>query len=232
MTVRLKRKVINFLLVQFGLRHLHGSLVQRLVRSLLDEVDMQHLKDSNASATAFANRIEMYRFLATNVVGEEPIDFLEFGVFRGESIACWATYHKHPQSRFFGFDSFEGLPEDWRTSQGKGHFSVDGATPQISDPRVQFIKGWFDSTVPAFVGSFVPRSRIVVHLDADLYASTLVPLIYLNGILARGTILIFDEFYDRDNEFKAFRDYLRVARRSYRVLCHAAGYGQVCVELD
>jgi O-methyltransferase len=230
--VRLRRKVINFLLVEGGLRRLHGTRVQRLVRDLLDEVDMQHLKDSSTSAIAFADRGEMYRYVAEQLVGDTPIDFLEFGVFRGESIGQWTAYHQHPESRFYGFDSFEGLPEDWRGSQKRGHFSVSGALPQIEDPRVRFIKGWFDSTVPAFVGTFVPRNRIVVHLDADLYASTLVPLIHLNVVFSRGTILMFDEFYDRDNEFKAFRDYLRITRRSWRVLCHVDDYKQVCVELD
>ena len=228
--MRLKRRLVNFLLVNCGLRHLHGSRAQTAVRAFLDEVDMQQLKDSQ-SALAFARRSDMYQYVQEEVIRGGPIDFIEFGVYRGESIIDWSTKNQHSESRFYGFDSFEGLPEAWRPSQGKGHFDCGGVIPIVADERVHFVKGWFERTVPDFMRSFVSRNRLVIHLDADLYGSTLLPLIWLTPVTRPGTLLIFDEFYDRDNEFKAFRDYSRVTRRETRVLCHAANYSQVCIEV-
>jgi hypothetical protein len=50
--------------------------------------------------------------------------------------------------------------------------------------------------------------------------------------MRRGTLLIFDEFYDRDNEFRAFNDYLRVSHRQYRVIGEVGCYSQVCIEIQ
>src|SRR4051812_19527823 len=59
------------------------------------------------------DRYALYRHLIASHVGSEPIDFLEFGVYRGESILWGARNHGRPESRFYGFDSFQGLPETW-----------------------------------------------------------------------------------------------------------------------
>src|SRR5262249_5377639 len=49
-----------------------------------------------------------------------PVRYLEFGVYRGESISWWLNRLPHPDSRFTGFDTFTGLPERWRRSEGLG----------------------------------------------------------------------------------------------------------------
>ena len=94
------------------------------------------------------------------------IDFLEFGVYTGHSIRFWSEMNRDPQSRFIGFDSFEGLPEDWLGNYTKGTFDVGGAVPQIEDERVSFVKGWYQNTLPGFLKGFTPRSRLVVHNDS------------------------------------------------------------------
>ncbi|GGC51740.1 hypothetical protein GCM10011504_32730 [Siccirubricoccus deserti] len=48
--------------------------------------------------------------------------------------------------------------------------------PQIDDPRVSFVKGWSQETLPGFLANFTPRSRLVVHCDSDLHSSTLYAL--------------------------------------------------------
>jgi hypothetical protein len=209
---------------------LYGTRLQKAVRSFLDEIDLQHLRDMNP-APECGDRLEMYRYLHSAHIRDRAIDFLEFGVFRGDTIREWTKLNTHPDSRFVGFDSFEGLPERWREGQNKGHFDVGGRIPDVADGRVQFRKGWFETTVPKFAMEGSSTNLMVLHMDADLYASTLLPLLLLNHVFAAGTLLMFDEFYDRDNEFAAFSDYVRVSRRPYRVLCHAHRYSQLCFEL-
>jgi hypothetical protein len=107
-------------------------------------------------------------------IGNVPIVYLEFGVNRGASMLSMIRKFTHPDSRFFGFDSFVGLPEKWRTMDA-GTFSTHGKLPSIKDSRVTFVKGWFQNTLPGFLSdhNFDPNIPVFVNFDADLYSSTL-----------------------------------------------------------
>ncbi|MEM7625354.1 MAG: hypothetical protein AAF333_06985 [Planctomycetota bacterium] len=161
-----------------------------------------------------------------------PILFLEFGVFEGNSIRRWAGLNTHPDSRFVGFDSFEGLPIPWR-QRPAGHFSTNGQPPAIDDPRVGFVKGWFHQTVPAALDDLgllpqttatregaaeavpdtktapetptIPGAGVVVHIDADLYTSALFLLTELHRRLDRYHVL-FDDY--AAGEARALHAYL------------------------
>ena len=159
------------------------------------------------------------------------MEYLEFGVYQGESIKYWADLNRHKESRFTGFDSFEGLPENWREGQGKGHFDVGGNLPLTSDPRIKFVKGWFDRTVPPFAREFATTKRLVVHLDADLYSSSMFPLVFLGPLMSAGTLLICDEFYDREHEFKALMDWRKIYRKDVRIIAEMENYSKVCAQL-
>lgn len=129
---------------------------------------------------------------------EKEITYLEFGVWKGESIRYFAANHKNQTSEFYGFDSFEGLPEKWDTftdTMNAGFFSVQGALPDLDDKRIKFIKGWFQNTVGQFLIKFKDsfKENIVVHYDADLYSSTLLCLMEIDSLKKR-YLAIFDEF--------------------------------------
>jgi Methyltransferase domain len=151
-------------------------------------------------------RFELYALVAKGV--EEPVVYLEFGVFQGEATREWARLLRHPETRFHGFDSFEGLPETWGQKCDKATFNVQGRIPDLGDARVTFHKGWFTETVPKYVSTFSPAYPLIVHLDADLYSSTIYPLRQLQPWLRERTILIFDEFFDREHEMKALSEFL------------------------
>jgi hypothetical protein len=55
-----------------------------------------------------------------------PIDFWEFGVFRGDSLFWWLKNISNAESRFLGFDTFTGLPERWRATKAEGAYNVYG----------------------------------------------------------------------------------------------------------
>jgi len=180
-----------------------------------------------AGTPAFAERTEMYDHVHAQLIGDRPIDYLEFGVFQGESIRHWSQLNRHPESRFFGFDSFEGLPEDWKRFDGqmvKSHFDVNGALPDIDDDRVSFVPGWFQQTVDTFLEKYEPQEQLVVHVDSDLYSSALYVLTRLDALLVPGTIVIFDEFSSVLNEFQALDNYCSAYMREYDVLASAWHY--------
>lgn len=226
-----KRLIANTLLKSLGLRHLSGSGIVKQVRAVLDEIDLQHLRDANHCHHC-ETRTAMYLYLNEVVIGAEPIDYLEFGVHRGDSIREWCKNNKNPESRFYGFDSFEGLPEKWRDKQEAGHFDVGGKLPEIDDTRVSFVKGWFDRTIPPFACAFNSNRRLVIHLDADLYGSTMWPLIYLAPKMQKGTLLLFDELYDRNHEFKALQDFVKITRMRIKAVSEMENFGRACFEIQ
>jgi O-methyltransferase len=166
-----------------------------------------------------------------------PIVYLEFGIQQGHTLKYFSALNSHPSSRFIGFDSFQGLPEAWpglwRTLP-PGAYSTSGVVPTIDDPRVSCVAGWFQDTLPSFLRTFQTDLPLIVHCDADVYASTLYVLCTVDGIMKPGTILMFDDFASMLDDFRALEDYTRAFRRKYEVLCAGiaeAYYNNVAIRL-
>jgi O-methyltransferase len=225
-----RKKIADFLIKDCGLSRIQDTKLQRFMRAFLDEIDLQHFRVSRPGAK-FSDRSLMWKFIEEKYLKHEAVDYVEFGVFEGESIRHWTAVNKDKESRFIGFDSFEGLPADWHAEKKKGHFDVQGRVPQINDPRVKFIKGWFDSTIPDFARDFSPKNHLVMHIDCDLYAGAMLALIHFTPFMSKGTILIFDEFIDREHEFRAFMDWEKIYQKNFQVIAEADTYVQVCIEI-
>lgn len=163
-------------------------------------------------APVFPNRHPLHEHVG-ELCRNGPVTYLEFGVWRGETFNKWLTLNSDADSRFYGFDSFEGLPEDWEKGQPRGTFSTEGQMPNSRDPRARFVKGWFQDTLYAFLESFQPVGQVVVHVDCDLYSSTLFVLTALDRHVPPGTIFIFDDFSSLRHEFAAWLDYRRSFNR-------------------
>lgn len=183
----------------------------------------------------FEMRTAMYDHLQREAIGDRPIDYVEFGVFQGESIKYWTELNSHEDSRFYGFDTFEGLPEDWKKFSGnmaENTFDCGGALPDLQDGRVEFFKGLFQDTLDGFLAEFRPHGQLVLHNDSDLYSSTLFVLTRCHDLLAPGAIIIFDEFSSVLNEFAALRDYCAAYRRDYQVVAITSSYlAQVAIQI-
>jgi hypothetical protein len=147
-----------------------------------------------------------YAFAADKIGRDQPIDYLEFGVAHGKSMGEMSQIFTSSAARFYGFDSFVGLPEKW-LMHDVGAFSNRGLFPQINDDRVQFVKGWFQNSVPVFFGDFkkTPGRPTLVHFDADLYSSTLFLLASLWFNLDDYYFLMDDFIHD---EVVALRDFM------------------------
>ena len=135
--------------------------------------------------------------------------YLEFGVFRGESINRFADILHTCNSKIYGFDSFEGLREDWAgTDVEKGHFNLDGKIPKLKNNAIP-IKGWVQDTLPNFLEKNNPLINFI-HIDLDTYSSTKFVLERVKPYLQKGAILLFNEFYNYPGwsvgEYKAFSE--------------------------
>jgi hypothetical protein len=173
----------------------------------------------------FPNRLRLFDALAKDVAQAKTL-YLEFGVYQGESIRYWSRLLKHPESLLHGFDSFEGLPEDFDPRRGlyKRAFDVGGTPPLLEDPRVSFSKGWFTDVLREYQ---VPsHDQLVVTLDADLYSSTLFVLRHLDQHIVPGTFLYFDDMSQPDHEPRAFTDYMQESGKQFRLF--GADYSLNC----
>jgi predicted O-methyltransferase YrrM len=136
--------------------------------------------------------------------------FTEFGVFNGTSINYFAR--KCPHAELYGFDSFEGLEEDWHGFRLLKHsFDRHGLIPKCEE-NVELIKGWFVDSVPEFLNRLKARQIDIVHLDADTYTPTAFVLESIKKNMQTGTIIIFDEFFGYTNyqahEIKAWLEFV------------------------
>ena len=176
-------------------------------------------------------REKLYEFLiATELKDNSPIDFLEFGVYNGASIKWWVNHIENKNSLFYGFDSFEGLPEDWGVVAERT-FSTNGKIPDINDPRCKFIKGLFQNTLHNFVDTNELNRRTIIHLDADLYSATIFVLMTLGKKLKKDDIIIFDQFNSLAHEFKAFREFTESYYIEYDVIAASNNFTEVAVRI-
>ena len=131
----------------------------------------------------------------------------------------------------YGFDTFEGLPENWHTKK-KGTYSAEGTIPRIDGGTL--IKGKFEETLPTFYSKPRPMASII-NFDADLYSSTLCALNYSKPVIDKETILIFDEFLINENwehdEYKALNEFCANNNLTYEVLAVSYMTKQVAVKL-
>ena len=172
-------------------------------------------KNGYAGYPVFEDRPSLYKHVYSCI--SEPVSYVEFGVFKGASMRIWSGQLKNEESKLDGFDSFEGLPEVWRMAADEKTFDVDGAIPDIDDKRLDFHKGWFEDTLPSFERDFTSKGQLILHLDADLYSSTKYVMDYLEKHMVSGTILIYDELFDREHELKALDEFLAV--NPYKLEC-------------
>jgi hypothetical protein len=163
---------------------------------LAGHAGLQHQLKSVLATPNIKGVPEFWDFCIDNIGPGKKVLVLEFGVWEGRSIGHFSTRFAHADSRFIGCDSFEGLPEDWGSCKGRT-FSTGGKMPQINDPRVTFVKGWFQNSFDNAIQlsrRLIPNpDEVLVHFDADLYSSTLYLLSRLHLEFDQ-YFFIFDEF--------------------------------------
>lgn len=156
--------------------------------------------------------------------------FLEFGTNNGGSLFYFS---KHvPQTvRLVGFDCFEGIPEPWDSlPRGaiKGYgapielWSDDpesrarvleevqrtGRFPSPPQPNVAIEAGLFAESVPRFLRRGVPDDIMLIHFDADIYMGTRPVLDSICGKIDYRYLVLFDEFYSANHEFRAWMEFV------------------------
>ena len=163
------------------------------------------------------------KFISKENLANQKIQFLEFGVYKGESIKYFANKLLNKENIFIGYDTFFGLPTDWQSAQ-KGMFSTDGKVPETDDKRIRFIRGIFQKT---FDNSIIDKSiKTIIHFDADMYSSTLFLLFKLHETLDEYHF-IFDEL--EGEELRALKDYMKVYNVEVKINYYSKFNGLITV---
>ena len=171
------------------------------------------------------DKIKVYAISKTLEIKEEGL-YLEFGVHKGKSINFLSKIIK--DKIIYGFDSFEGLKEDWKGTQAtKGTFNLNGKIPSLNK-NVSPIKGWIQDTLPFFLKRL--ENINFAHIDVDTYDTSNFILKTIKPFLNNGAIILFDELYNcigwEENEYKALienfneneYDYLAFSKEGSQVL--------------
>lgn len=174
----------------------------------------------------FSGRGAVFDSILARAKGRKIL-YLEFGVAEGSSIKYWAEKLSNEDALLFGFDTFEGLPEAWGPI-AKGTFSTKGRLPAVDSPRVQFIKGLFQDTLPQF--ELPPHDLLIINVDCDLYSGAWSVLNSLATHIVPGTFIYFDEFNDRSNELKAFKDFVSFSGKRFRLVATTTVFREVAFE--
>ena len=163
---------------------------------------------SNMNKVKSFDTKESYMQYVLSHIGSRSGEILEFGVFEGNSINFISA--TLPDKVIYGFDSFEGLPEDWRYDCQKGAFNANNNLPPVNE-NVRLVKGWFNETLPEFVKEH-PEPCAFIHVDCDLYSSTKTIFHELKNQIVSGTVIAFDEYFNypgwQQYEYKAFMEFV------------------------
>lgn len=191
---------------------------ERAIRALNASVD--YVEQNMPDALGFDTQKDVltYAIAETKIPGY----YLEFGVFTGGTIRYLARLRR--DQTFHGFDSFEGLPEAWGGfNLGAAAFSRRGSLPRVP-ANVKLYKGWFSNTLPEWCREH-PGHVAFMHIDCDIYSSTVDILSALADRFAVGTVIVFDEYFNYTNwerhEFKAWHEFVEAHGVEYEYLAYA-----------
>jgi len=207
------------------LKHYGSNLLLDLqLDAKKDTID--YVKAKMADAPYF----EKHRQLVRHAVHEASLPglYMEFGVGRGKSIR-WIG--DDADRTVYGFDSFEGIPEYWNGNPA-GAFAQK-KLPKVPD-NVHFEIGMFDKTIPGFLENHADPIALL-HVDCDLYSSTVTILDMLGSRLQPGAIVLFDEYYNfprwQQHEYKAFQEFVQRSGIAYEYIGYSVTGQQVVVRI-
>ncbi len=220
-----KRTLSEFLFRRFVLKHYGSNLLVDLQLDAKRDT-VEYVKAKMADAPYF----EKHPNLVAYVVNEARLPglYLEFGVGRGKSIRWIGAA---ADRTVYGFDSFDGIPEYWNGNP-VGAFA-QSKLPKVPD-NVKFEIGMFDATVPGFLEQHSDPVSLL-HVDCDLYSSTVTIFEMLGARLQPGAIVLFDEYYNfprwQQHEYKAFQEFVTSSGIEYEYIGYSVTGQQVAARI-
>lgn len=208
-----------------GLKRLQSIDKDEGVKAELES--WKHLKDQAQFGQLIGSNTRTIELALTQAKLEGLV--LEFGVYNGKSIRNIAGLVK---GSVHGFDSFEGIPENWN-DEPSGSYSANGELPEVPS-NVTLHKGWFENTIPEFIKENNGPIRFM-NIDCDLYSSTKTIFDLLGPQIIPGTVIVFDEYIGykswKEDEFKAFQEAVAQYGWRYEILSFSFATKQAAIKI-
>jgi O-methyltransferase len=161
-------------------------------------------------------------------VAELPNVYFEFGCHSARTFSAAvraAELLEMNDAQFFAFDSFQGLPSV--NASDDGYFKSGSFATPIGEfirlvknmagyrvPRENIVEGFFDVSLTGELQRRMPKAG-VIHIDVDLYSSTVSVLEFIKPLMVVGSVLLFDDWYcfppgANKGEMRAFDEFCAV----------------------
>lgn len=141
--------------------------------------------------------------------------YMEFGVLNGECMIDAYRQLRGVIQHFFGFDSFEGLPdlssEDQKALKYSSIFNKGNycsmpvefvrqnilSSCRMQDNELTLVKGIFSNVLPIYDKKNLKEMGVplVIYIDCDLYSSTVDVINFIDDLVITGTWVIFDDYW-------------------------------------
>lgn len=200
---------------------------------LASEESARYVLEHMRAVPNFDTDYDLHEWAATTQLDRGLLahgQILEFGVATGRTLNQFA--HWLPHKTIYGFDGFDGLPEDWTSRMRKGFFARDH-WPRVRK-NCELVVGWFNETLPGFVEKH-PEPVALLHVDCDLYSSTVTILNNLKNNIVPGTVIIFDEYINYPgwqlDEFRAWQEHCKMYGVEYEYIGRVSKHQKVAVKV-
>lgn len=176
----------------------------------------QHFKEQMEQSMLFRNKNRNRTYAINRAISNGVADglYVELGVAGGEGCRLFGEALAPHGLNMTGFDSFEGLEEDWTGMQSgreAGAFTQAGQLPDVP-ANVTLVKGWVQDTLPGYLNETGKAPFAFAHMDMDTYTPTAYALAAIKPRLRKGSVILFDELYGypgwRHHEYKALQETL------------------------
>jgi O-methyltransferase len=188
-----------------------------------EEVQFSHVYEKYSNYTMIPESTFIKNLKLCNNFKNIQGSIIECGVWRGGMIAAIAELLGKDRKCYL-FDSFEGLPEaqeidgeaakNWQKSKEDPMYFdnckaevcyAENAMRLAGVTSYQIVQGWFLETLPKFNAN---EEIAILRLDGDWYDSIMPCLKYLYPAVAKGGLIILDDYYIWDGCSRAVHDYL------------------------
>lgn len=205
-------------------------------------------------------RANLFRFIREFIEAQNmPTGYyMEFGVLNGETMIDAYRQFRGVIAHYFGFDSFEGLPDLQSSDEEalkytphfyKGNFksmAIDYVMKTITsccrmqEDELTLVKGYFSDVLPK-IDKVSMREKgipLCIYIDVDLYSSTVDVLRFIDDLVVTGTWILFDDYWAYRGsplygEQKAIKEWInghdRIGLSAY---CNFNGFGRAFIAYE
>jgi hypothetical protein len=164
-------------------------------------------------AHGFGEMVQIvYEIINSNIEKPTEGDVFEFGCFTGIGSAKLSLAASFLNKKFYGFDSFQGLPDinEYGTGNQKEIYAANdySGSKALVETNVKIhgcsknlglIEGYFSETLEPFFKNKKDQKIAACFIDADISKSIDECLEYVIPRLSVGSLLIMHEVNDSDN---------------------------------